>query len=556
MGLSMTDSRQDVGVHVPQLSQDIFKGIPFASAPRYQLAQSLNETWKGARVAVEPGLTCPGFGTNNDFGWAIGEDCLNLNVVRPLGITANSKLPVLVWICGGGFQQGSNRDPNFNTSYILQTSVEIGHPVIVVSINYRLSGFGFLSGVEVQAQGVSNLGLRDQWKALEWISENIEDFGGDPNQVTIWGESAGAMSSAFLTTAYGGNNHGLFHRAIMTSGTAFGVPYLGSIASQTVYNTLTNATGCYYAIDSLQCLRDLPFAILNATLAAVPSPLAFLVSLDGDIIRNSPSYAIAHSPPLVAPIDIITGCNAEEGISPALLGQSSYNSKAEISAFLQYVLDLDASSADEYLSLYPENKQYPPYGEPMSLDWPALTATVGVQSGKLTRMFYEIMGDLFMMSGRRLLASSWSAMLPQNKAYSYRWDVYPTSMPFFHNAVVNGLGFSQHAADVSYQFRLPHIRGPDLPPLPNTTAMQRVSYAMQSQWVSFAATGDPNAHSLAWIPDWPAYTIDNAQNFVYNVTLHDTLHLRVERDDFRTKQLAWINARLTFLNKGLKLLAL
>jgi carboxylesterase type B len=111
---------------------------------------------------------------------------LNVNVVRPQGIDHNAKLPVLEWIYGGGYNQGSNRDSEFNTSFLLHASLDIGHPVVIVSINYRLGGFGFLAGAQVQAQGVTNLGLRDQWKALEWIQENIGAFGGDPKKVTIW----------------------------------------------------------------------------------------------------------------------------------------------------------------------------------------------------------------------------------------------------------------------------------------------------------------------------------------------------------------------------------
>ena len=114
------------GVHVPQLKQDIFRGIPFAHAPRYQNAQSLTEKWSGIRAATEPGLTCSGYGTNNYFGWQVGEDCLNLNVVRPEGVGPEAELPVLIWIYGGGYSQGSNRDPEFNTSFLLQTSLDIG----------------------------------------------------------------------------------------------------------------------------------------------------------------------------------------------------------------------------------------------------------------------------------------------------------------------------------------------------------------------------------------------------------------------------------------------
>ena len=254
---AITKNGTYIGISVPQLSQDIFRGISFAHAPRFSLAESLNETWVGSRNAIEPGLTCAGFGTNNLLPYLeSGEDCLNLNVVRPAGARAGAKLPVMVWIYGGGYRQGSVNDREFNTSYIVQNSVLIKRPVIVVSINYRLSMFGFVSSIEVQSQGVTNLGLRDQWKALEWIKENIAGFGGDPDNVTVWGESAGAFSIGFLTMAYGGNNGGLFQKAIAASGTAFGFGYGNPAAAQTTYNEVANATGCYYAIDSLQCMRE------------------------------------------------------------------------------------------------------------------------------------------------------------------------------------------------------------------------------------------------------------------------------------------------------------
>lgn len=220
-----------VGVRVPQLSQDIFRGIPFANAARFSIATSLNESWTGTRDAIEPGFTCSGFGTNNLLPYLkTGENCLNLNIVRPslssIHGHENRKLPVMVWIYGGGFRQGSINDHEFNTSYIVQTSINLGKPVIVVSINYRLSMFGWLYSVEAQSQGVTNLGLRDQWKALEWIRDNIAGFGGDPDNVTLWGESAGAFSIGWLNMAYGGDNGGLFHRAIMASGTSFGAGYV------------------------------------------------------------------------------------------------------------------------------------------------------------------------------------------------------------------------------------------------------------------------------------------------------------------------------------------
>lgn len=252
-------SYADVGQTLRKLSQEIFLGIPFASAPRLQLAQSLNSTWKGTRSATEFGLTCAGFGTNPRENWPVGEDCLNLNIVRPIGTHTGDALPILVWIYGGGFRQGAIRDPEFNTSFMVQTSTEIGRPVIVVSLNYRLSGFGFLNSKEVQADGVSNLALRDLWKGLEWIKENIKGFGGDPMKVTIWGESAGAFVISYLIGAYRGNDSNLFQRGILASGNFFN-PLSGSISSyptqQLFYDTAVNSTGCSNTTHTLQCLRE------------------------------------------------------------------------------------------------------------------------------------------------------------------------------------------------------------------------------------------------------------------------------------------------------------
>jgi triacylglycerol lipase len=130
-------------------------------------SRSLTETWQGTRDAIKVAPSCAGFGTNNLIGLETSEDCLNLNIVRPSGVNPATKLPVMVWIFGGGYIQGSINDPKFNMSYIVQTSVQISKPVIAVAINYRLSAMGWLFSIEVQSQGVTNIGLRDQWKALE-----------------------------------------------------------------------------------------------------------------------------------------------------------------------------------------------------------------------------------------------------------------------------------------------------------------------------------------------------------------------------------------------------
>jgi carboxylesterase type B len=148
-------------------------GIPYASAPRLRLAEPLTETWNGTRQATDFGLTCPAFGVQNLYGWEIGEDCLNINLARPAGAYPGQSLPVMVWIYGGGFKQGAIRDPEFNISYLVETSVQIGQPTIVISVNSRLSGFGYMNSEQAMREGIANLGLRDLWTSLEWIQGNV-----------------------------------------------------------------------------------------------------------------------------------------------------------------------------------------------------------------------------------------------------------------------------------------------------------------------------------------------------------------------------------------------
>lgn len=152
-------------------------------------------------------------------------DCLTLDIVRPAAVQpgpVRPLLPVFVWIYGGGFTAGGSADSRYNTSYLVNASISIQKPIIAVSINYRLGAWGFLSSKEVQAESSSNAGLYDQRLALRWIQENIPAFGGDPNAITIAGESAGAFSVGYHLVGFDGDNEGLFRGAILQSGTALG----------------------------------------------------------------------------------------------------------------------------------------------------------------------------------------------------------------------------------------------------------------------------------------------------------------------------------------------
>ena len=196
------------------LNVETFNGIPFAKPPvgklRLKPPQPLTSDLGRINAAGIP-RACPQFFFSVDdnniptdaLGTVLnlpifqritnaGEDCLTINVQRPAGTTPDAKLPVLFWIFGGGFELGSTL--MYDASSLVLESIQQKKPIIFVAVNYRVGGFGFLPGKEVLADGSANLGLLDQRLGLQWVADNIAAFGGDPDKVTIWGESAGAIS--------------------------------------------------------------------------------------------------------------------------------------------------------------------------------------------------------------------------------------------------------------------------------------------------------------------------------------------------------------------------
>jgi carboxylesterase type B len=188
-----------VGRYEPAYDTDYFLGIPYAQPPvgdlRFRTPRSLNESWIGTRNATEYSPQCIGYGMDTwSQGNYVSEDCLTLNVVRTAGASEGDKLPVLVWFHGGGLVMGGSSDRRYNQSFIVQQATEAGMPILAVSVNYRLSSWGFLYGKEIQEEGNAMNGFRDARLSLQWIQENIHAFGGDPDCVTIQGESAGGES--------------------------------------------------------------------------------------------------------------------------------------------------------------------------------------------------------------------------------------------------------------------------------------------------------------------------------------------------------------------------
>ncbi|KAL1455882.1 hypothetical protein WDU94_000647 [Cyamophila willieti] len=290
-----------------------FQGIPFAKPPTGDLRFRNPEpfpAWDGVRDATKEGPICvqeivmiPDFA-----GLPLGEeDCLYLNVYTP-DPNPGKKLPVMVWIYGGAYQMGGADSRTCGPTYIMDRDV------IYVNFNYRLGSFGFLSFEDPMLAG--NFGLKDQQLALHWVKDNIAAFGGDPDSITLFGESAGSSSVHHHLAAPG--SQGLFHRAIMQSGSAWcpwalitpGIPKIRAQALATIL-------GCYGNMEEvIKCLRQVPSdVILQAQLKFMEWGVCPMVNFAPVIEPDHAGAFITQHPYLykTSPVPLIIGVNKDEG---------------------------------------------------------------------------------------------------------------------------------------------------------------------------------------------------------------------------------------------------
>ncbi|KAF8898073.1 Carboxylesterase family-domain-containing protein, partial [Mucidula mucida] len=326
------------------------------------------------------------------------EDCLTLNVVRP-NIDLRD-LPVLVWIYGGGFSGGSTFSPVYNLRYIVQESIELGEPIIAVSIIYRLPTFGFLASAEVVASGNANLGLRDQHLALHWIQENIAYFGGGRSKHSH--ESAGAYSVGLQALAYGGGKDGetdLFRGAIYESGAALGSCADDVEHTQASYDDIVHQIGCDSSFDTLDCLRATPYDVLYTAYAL---KFGFGPVVDGAFIPDFPSKLLSTGQ---LDTNIVGLVGANTVLRPFSLGKVS----TRMSSFTRSVL-VKQSSRQPWIYL-----NYPSLGSPYG------TGDGGVnfaEHGFQYKRSASFAGDINIIAPRRCqceVMAQWS----QN-VYSYR----------------------------------------------------------------------------------------------------------------------------------------
>ncbi|KAL4952420.1 Alpha/Beta hydrolase protein [Aspergillus filifer] len=532
-----------VGRFLPEFDQDLFLGIKYADEPVRFTRSSLkaafvasdsdnalirlsplsgNSTGTGNVLynATQYGYECPGYGSDETTLLKSGvieinEDCLNLNIIRPTGSYEEGELlPVLVWIFGGGWQQGATADPRYNMTYITRQAALNGKPILGVSINYRLAAFGFLNSEEIRTSGNNNLGLLDQRVAMRWIKNNIQAFGGDPEKITIWGESAGAYSVGAHLVANGGDNEGLFRAAIMESGNAIGPPWNGTDWYQPMYDRIVERAGCSGSTSTLQCLRDLPFDTLYD---AAYEGLEWFAAIDGTFISEYPQISIKAG--RFAKVPILLGSNTDEGVSFGTTGvDTDEDCIAQLISSKRWVLNTE--QATELIKYYPDDPIGSPYGWG-NVTWP--------EKGLMYKRYSSMAGDITMAAPRRLHASAMSKF--EENVYSYRWDVAAINQT--SNIGVN------HFAEIPFVFANPVQNFTTLGADTDPSRLDLANLAAR-MWSSFVTDLNPNGHGVSSIPEWPAYPSGlEPSNFVFRLPREESY---VEGDGYRGEGMEYINS--------------
>ncbi|KAL2820906.1 Alpha/Beta hydrolase protein [Aspergillus cavernicola] len=214
-------------------------------------------------------------------------DCLNLNIAVPTDLTSSSRLPVFLFIHGGGLVIGANSWPQFDYTRFVKLSIEKNLPIVAVSVNYRLGAFGFLTSDELRKAGYkANNGLRDQRVAIEWVRKHIHQFGGDSDNITVAGMSAGGASVTYHLSS----EKALFKRAIAMSGTYFLTQPLPYEAHEQNYQKAISALGLSDISpgERLKALLELPAADV---ISKLPPSILSVPAIDGDIVPSASSHA-------------------------------------------------------------------------------------------------------------------------------------------------------------------------------------------------------------------------------------------------------------------------
>jgi para-nitrobenzyl esterase len=463
-----------------------FAGIPFAAPPLGALrfrAPEPHPAWAGVRDALEPGPTSIQNAMLMDQFLGVAsepqdEDCLFLNVFTPAADGA--RRPVMVWIHGGAFVMGSGSSMMYDAS----TLVERGD-VVVVTINYRLGALGFLhlAGLDAAYAGSGNNGILDQIAALEWVRDNIADFGGDPGNVTIFGESAGGMSVGTLLGTP--RAAGLFHKAILQSGAAHNVSsperagevterFMGLVGASTLDHLLDISTDS--VLDAQLKFLVEAFTATDAQLVTGdPVHIPFEPVHDGVVLPRPPIDAIAAGS--AAGVPVLVGTTRDEWNLFAFLDQEPVHDDLLIDR-LERVSGDGEEAAEVYREAFPD-------GPPKARFGAAVTDYVFRQPAiRLAERLSENGSPAFM--------------------YLFAW-----ASPAF-----GGVLGSCHALDVPFVFG--NLDAPGLAMLlGGDGGPDGLAGAMMDSWLGFARSGDPSHRGL---PAWPRYDPDRRATMVFDRT--------------------------------------
>lgn len=459
--------------------EGIYRGIPYAAPPvknlRWTPPQPVS-LWTRSRRCETFGPVCP----QMNYQGAMSEDCLYLNVWTPSqGIGA--KLPVMVWIHGGAFISGSGSDEIYDGAALARQGV------VVVTFNYRLGALGFLAhpllSVESPHHISGNYGLLDQVAALQWVQRNIDQFGGDPDKVTIFGQSAGAESVSLLlvnTLA-----QGLYHAAIAQSPVMVGSlrplrqEQLGVVPAEQVGERIVQELGIDEDADVLGALRQISWKKINAAVEKLQMELGAEIlksvctpTVDGHIIPDHPVTLFSRGQR--HPVPLITGVTANEGTMflPHLV--SSQAGPEEYQTYLQEAFGPDAAKISELLPVKSSDDVWNRLDQLFSAKWFGAWASfmAGTAQNPQQTWFYRF-----------------SHRIPPWATDVLAEDDLERRIPYDKRGVC-------HSAELFYVFGFTKLL------LGFFFKDWALSDQIMAYWANFAKTGNPNGEDL---PEWPSY---------------------------------------------------
>lgn len=503
-----------------------FLGVPYAAPPVGALrwrAPTAAAPWTTARDASRRSPACPHTPARDPISgqsYTTAEDCLALDVYTPRAERGANK-PVMVFIHGGGFVNGTGALDLYEGRALAQRG-----DVVVVTINYRLGQLGFLGHPALRAEqgeraeGPANYGLLDQQMALRWVRDEISAFGGDPNNVTIFGESAGSLSVCLHLVAPG--SRGLFHRAIGQSASCtFFVnrerttPDTRFESAEALGGRFARALGCDGRAtpeETLACMRAKP---VSEVLAAEPRAAELNIrdaryqpTIDGIVLPDRPWTLFRNG--MFARVPTMTGTNRNEGTAFSLTRTISNDS--EYRSAIRQLLPLRAAVLDAAVE------------DIVARLWPASAYPTAKDA------YDDFVGDLAFVCPARAQARLTASATDAPRAFVYHFTRENTAGRNLALGVFHGA-------------ELPYVFGNFLRPFLRTAMDATVSDRTMDLWARFARSGDPNGAGLS--PAWPAYTSTDDALYVIDVTTRIDRGFRREKCDAIDRWLADLDTPVT-----------